>query len=169
VVLDLGTNTGQYARLARGTGARVIAVDVSSPCIDAVYRESRGDLQLSPLVADLTKPTPALGWRLIERKGLLDRLRGDFLMALALIHHLRITGGIPLTEIVALLTTLAPAGVIEWVGREDSMVRRLLALRPDVYDDYTKDRFTEILGARARIVQVHDLPGGQRTLFAYAP
>jgi hypothetical protein len=169
VVLDLGTNTGQYARLARGTGARVIAVDVSSPCVDAVYRESRGDLQLSPLVADLTKPTPPIGWRLVERKGLFDRLTGDFLMALALIHHLRITGGIPLTEVIALLTTLAPSGVIEWVGRDDSMVRRLLALRPDVYDDYTKEHFTEILAARARIVQVHDLPGGHRTLFAYAP
>jgi hypothetical protein len=169
VVLDLGTNTGQYARIARSTGARVIAVDVSSPSVDALYRDGRGDLQLSPLVADLTKPTPAIGWRLIERKGLFDRLRGDFLMALALVHHLRITGGIPLAEILGLLTTLAPSGVIEWVGRDDSMVRRLLALRPDVYDDYTKEQFTAMLGARARIVQVHDLPGGQRTLYAYAP
>jgi SAM-dependent methyltransferase len=169
VVLDLGTNTGQYARLARGTGARVIALDVSSPCVDAVYRRATGDTQLSPLVADLTKPTPAIGWRLFERKGLLDRLRGDFLMALALIHHLRITGGIPLVEVVDLLTALAPAGVIEWVGRDDSMVRRLLALRPDVYDDYTKKRFTALLASRARIVQSQDLPGGQRTLFAYAP
>jgi SAM-dependent methyltransferase len=168
-VLDLGTNTGQYARLARASGARVVAVDVSPGCIDALYREARGDTSLSPLVADLTKPTPAVGWRLIERKGLLDRLRGDALLALALIHHLRITGGVPTAEIVDLLTRLAPAGVIEWVGRGDSMVRQMLALRPDVYDDYTVETFERELAARASITARESLKNGDRTLYAFAP
>jgi hypothetical protein len=166
-VLDLGTNTGQYARLARKTGARVVAVDVSAGCIDALYGATKGDTGLSPLVADLTRPTPAIGWRSIERKGLLERLRGEFLLALALIHHLRITGGIPLAEIVDLLTRLAPSGVIEWVGRDDSMVRRLLALRPDVYQDYTLDNFRELLSARSAVVAREDLDGGRRILFHY--
>ena len=166
-VLDLGTNTGQYARLARTVAERVVAVDVSPGCVDALYRSAKDDTHLSPLVADITKPTPAIGWRLIERKGLLDRLRGDFLLALALIHHLRITGGIPLSEVVDLLTRLAPSGVIEWVGREDPMVKRLLALRPDVYDDYTPGTFEQLLGARTRIVAKESLSIGDRTLFAY--
>jgi SAM-dependent methyltransferase len=167
VVLDLGTNTGQYARLARQTGARVIAVDVSSACVDAVYREAAGDTGLSTLVADLTRPTPAAGWRLIERKSLPDRLRGDFVLALALIHHLRITGGIPLEEIVSVLTASAPAGVIEWVGREDSMVRRLLALRPDVYADYSEDHFQALLSAGARIERRSDISRGSRVLYFF--
>jgi SAM-dependent methyltransferase len=166
-VLDLGTNTGQYARLARTAAEHVIAVDVSPGCVDALYHSAKDDTHLSPLVADITKPTPAIGWRLIERKGLLDRLRGDFLLALALIHHLRITGGIPLSEVVDLLTRLAPSGVIEWVGHEDPMVKRLLALRPDVYDDYTPDTFEQLLGARTRIVAKQSLSIGDRTLFAY--
>jgi SAM-dependent methyltransferase len=166
-VLDLGTNTGQYAKLARKSGAQVIAVDVSSACVDALYRQTSGDTGLSPVVADLTKPTPPIGWRLIERKGLLDRLNGDFLLALALIHHLRITGGIPLTEVIDLLTRLAPSGVIEWVGRQDSMVRRLLALRPDVYDDYTQDNFERCLSERLSIVARESLTNGDRTLYAY--
>ena len=144
-----------------------MAVDVSPGCVDALYRSAKDDTHLSPLVADITKPTPAIGWRLIERKGLLDRLRGDFLLALALIHHLRITGGIPLSEVVDLLTRLAPSGVIEWVGREDPMVKRLLALRPDVYGDYTPGTFEQLLGARTRIVAKESLSIGDRTLFAY--
>jgi SAM-dependent methyltransferase len=167
VVVDLGSNTGQYARLARGAGARVVALDVSPACIDAIYRKANGDTRLSPIVADLAKPTPPAGWKLIERKGLLDRLSGDFVLALALIHHVRITGGIPLAEIVDLLTGLAPAGIIEWVGREDSMVRRLLALRPDVYDDYTQEGFEQLLSARARIVARESVSGGQRWLYGY--
>ncbi len=167
--LDLGTNTGQYAKLTRQSADHVIAVDVSSGCIDALYRGVRGDTHLSPLVADVTKPTPAIGWRLIERKGLLDRLGSEFLLALALIHHLRITGGIPLSEIVDLLTGLAPIGVIEWIGRDDPMVRRLLALRPDVYDDYTRENFERLLAGRARVVASESVAAGDRRLFAYAP
>jgi hypothetical protein len=166
VVIDLGTNTGQYARLARSAGARVIAVDVSAPSIDALYLKSAGDLQLSPLVADLTRPTPAIGWRLIERKGLLERVRGDFVLALALIHHLRIPGGIPLSEIVDLLTDVAPRGVIEWVGRDDPMVKRLLALRPDVYDDYAEERLQHALARRARIVD-REANGSTRVLYRF--
>ena len=166
-VLDLGTNTGQYARLARSTGARVVAVDISAASIDALYRKAGKDANLSPLVADLTKPTPAIGWRNIERKALLERLRGDFGLALALIHHLRITGGIPLSEVLGLLTSVTTAGVIEWVGREDSMVKRLLALRPDVFDDYTQPQFESLLGGYARIEKQLTLPGGQRTLYLW--
>jgi SAM-dependent methyltransferase len=167
-VLDLGTNTGQYARLARATGARVVAVDISAASIDALYRTAGADTNLSPLVADLTKPTPPIGWRLIERKALLDRLRGDFGLALALIHHLRISGGIPLSEVLGLLTSLTPAGVIEWVGRDDSMVKRLLALRPDVYDDYTQPQFEALLARHARIESQLTLPGGQRALYLWS-
>lgn len=166
-VLDLGTNTGQYARLSRGLGARVVAVDVSAASIDALYRSVQGDTQLSPVVADLTRPTPAIGWRLVERRGLLERLRGDFVLALAIIHHLRITGGIPLAEIVSLLTEVAPAGVVEWVGMDDPMVKRLLALRPNVYDDYTQANFEALLSSRAGITSKQPLLGGLRTLYAF--
>ena len=166
-VLDLGTNTGQYARLARSLGARVVAVDVSAASIDALYRSVGRDTHLSPVVADLTRPTPAIGWRLVERRALLDRLKGDFVLALALIHHLRITGGIPLSEVVGLLTELASAGVIEWVGRDDPMVKRLLALRPDVYDDYTQPQFEALLAGRGEIVARQPVLGGLRRLYAF--
>jgi hypothetical protein len=47
------------------------------------------------------------------------------------------------------------------------MVKRLLALRPDVYDDYTPARFEQLLGARTRIVAKDSLAIGDRVLFAY--
>ena len=42
-VLDLGTNTGQYARLARTAAEHVVAVDISAGSIDALYRSAGAD------------------------------------------------------------------------------------------------------------------------------
>jgi hypothetical protein len=170
-IADLGTNTGHFARLARASGARVIALDSSAPSIDGLYRRAQsagGDRSLHPVVSNLTRPTPAMGWRLQERASLTARLKVDLTLALALVHHLRLTGGIPLAEVIGLLTSLAPSGEIEWVGREDPMVKRLLALRPDVYDDYDLPRFEQLLAQSARIVSREPLPLQGRTLYEWA-
>jgi hypothetical protein len=54
-------------------------------------------------------PIFLLSYRCIHPRG----LHGEFLPALSLIHHPRITSGIALDEIVELLTTLAPTGISE--------------------------------------------------------
>ena len=167
-VLDLGSNVGRHTRIARSSGALTIAVDVSAACIDSIYRTSNGDSGLFPLVADVTKPSPAIGWRLTERRGLLDRLHADFGLALALVHHLRISSGIPLVEVVRFLTTLTTNGIVEWVDREDRMVQRLLALRPDVYADFTEAQFESTLASYARIEARQVLAGGTRTLYLWS-
>ena len=93
---------------------------------------SAGPRRLTPIVSDLHNPTPAQGWELRERASLLARLKGDFVLALALVHHLRISAGIPLDAIIAFLWIARPSGIIEWVDREDPMVQQMLRLRPDV-------------------------------------
>jgi len=65
-----------------------------------------------------------------------------------------------------LLTGLAPTGVIEWMGREDPMVKRLLALRPDVFQDFTQGTFESLLQSRARVTAREALPGA-RVLYRF--
>jgi hypothetical protein len=101
---------------------------------------------------------------LAERRSLLERMSSDMFLALALIHHLRITGGVPLASIVGQLFDIAPEGVIEWVDKDDSMVGRMLSLRLDVYDDYTWPAFESIVGARAEIVSCQPTHDGRRRL-----
>jgi SAM-dependent methyltransferase len=162
-VIDLGCNTGEYSHAALQTGCDVVALDVDPLAIDRLYVRSR-DARVSPVVANLLNPTPAMGWALLERQALLARLRGDGFLALALVHHLRITGGVPLDRVVAQLFEVAPEGVVEWVDKEDGMVQRMLALRPDVYDDYTWKCFEALLRRHGRIVAVQESHGGRRKL-----
>jgi hypothetical protein len=105
-----------------------------------------------------------MGWQLRERSSLLDRLKCDGFLALALIHHLRITGGVPLDAILTQLFAIAPEGIVEWVDKEDVLVREMLSLRPDVYDDYTWPRFEAALRARGEIVGIQPTHDGRRRL-----
>lgn len=66
-----------------------------------------------------------------------------------------------------LLTGLAPVGILEFPPKSDPMVRRLLALRDDIFPDYTEAAFIEALGARARIVRSRHLSENGRLLVWY--
>jgi hypothetical protein len=142
----------------------VIAVDIDSGAIDRLYRGLPGPTPLSPIVASRLTPTPAMGWGLRERRSLFDRIPSDAFLALALIHHLRISGGVPLAAIVSQLFAIAPEGVVEWVDKDDEMVRAMLSLRPDVYDDYTWPIFEAALQEHGEIVATQPTHGGQRRL-----
>jgi len=163
-VADLGCNTGDYTRIVANSGARVIALDLDARAIDTLYRNSTGSASISPVVASLLCPTPAVGWRLRERRSLLDRMDADGFLALALIHHLRISGNVPLGEIVDQLFSIAPEGIVEWVDKADTQVRDMLALRPDVYDDYTWPEFERLLRARGQILAIQETHDGARRL-----
>src|SRR5205823_963255 len=122
-VLDLGCNTGVYSRLAAEAGARVVAVDSDAAVVGELYqRAHEHKLAVLPLVQDLTRPTPASGWRHREQSAFLDRCRQRFdtVFMLALVHHLTIRERLPVAEVAALASELTTGAVIvEYVPPDD--------------------------------------------------
>jgi SAM-dependent methyltransferase len=137
-VLDLGANTGEFSELA-AAGARVKAVDIDELAVSGIAERARtGNLDIHPLVGNLTQPTPAEGWRNRETRSLIERLTldSDLVLVLALMHHLRITGGIPFDEIVALLADLTRRHVVfEIVPPSDTMFAAMARGREPLYGD----------------------------------
>jgi len=169
---DLGCNTGEYSELGAAAGAFVVAVDGDPACINALYRaQQRGERSkaIQPIVADLANPSPDLGWGLGERAAMASRGKADFVLALALVHHLVIGANVPVDEVVRFLRSVAPAGVVEFVAKDDVQVRRLLATREDVFPDYTLEYFTTALESVYEIRASRDLNSGTRTIFHLAP
>ncbi len=165
VCVDLGCNTGAYSEIALAACGSVISVDIDPEAINRMYLATKGrSEQRSLLIADVANPSPGMGWALKERKALFDRVQGDFFLALALIHHLRISASIPLESIISQLAELAPDGIVEWVDREDGMVQRMLTLRKDVYSDYSWQHFQELLQRRFEIRKVVETHSGNRKL-----
>ena len=166
---DLGCNTGDYAALALQSGARsVIGFDIDRMTVEIAYQRARQeDLNFLPLLMDWVNPSPGSGWLEQERPGLLQRRSADAILALAFIHHLAIGRNLPLEQVVDWLVSLAPAGVIEFVPKEDSMVQDMLSMREDIFPDYTDEAFSSHLSRRAEIHAKVKVPGGVRTLYRY--
>jgi hypothetical protein len=118
-----------------------------------------------PLVGNLVDASPNLGWRGAERKQLADRGRPDLTLALALIHHVVIGANVPLTEFVEWLAGLSDELVIEFVHKNDPMVRALLRNKRDDYGDYETANFERVLSDVWHVVKRETLGCGTRTLY----
>lgn len=167
-VLDLGCNTGRFSILAAEHGARVVALDSDPECINRLFRESEAkDLDLQPLVMDLGRPSPRLGWGGEESQSLQDRIEGSFEMtfALAIVHHLLIRERIPLAGIIDfILGTTTRLAIIEWVPPTDPQFRKMAGETLPLYKDLTINQFIQSLPPSFQILERLDLPKSERIL-----
>ncbi len=168
-LLDLGCNTGEYSLLAARTGARVVATDRDAAAVDILYRRASDEnASILPLVVDISRPSPAVGWTNREAPSFLDRAGGafDLVVALALVHHLLVSERIPLVEIIRLLSRLTRShALVEFVGSEDPMFRRLLRGRDELYTRIDAESFASALRAHFEILEREDLSTSARSLF----
>ena len=164
---DLGANTGRYSRIAADAGKRVLAFDIDPAAAERNYRQLRGEgrADILPLILDIANPSPGIGWAGRERRSLLDRADPDIVLALALVHHLAISRNVPLPMVLGLFADLGPWAIVEFVPKEDRMVRRLLATRRDVFPEYTLDGFRAAASERYEVVREAPIEDSLRVLF----
>ena len=167
LVWDLGCNTGAYSRVAAEVADYVVAIDADHLAVERLYQalKAEGAKKIIPLVGNLADPSPNLGWRGAERKPLAERGKPDLVLALALIHHVVIGANVPLADFMDWICGLDADVVIEFVTRDDSMVRTLLRNRIDQYDDYTTEEFERQLKLRFDLVAREKLENGTRILY----
>lgn len=168
---DLGANAGAYADIAARTAGLVVACDSDESVVDHLYCRLRasGSERVLPLRLDLADPSPSSGWQQRERRPMEARGRPDLVLCLALLHHLTITAGIPLEQVVGWLASLDATLVVEFVTRVDPMVQRLLLQRDDSCDDYDLDVFEQLATRHFRCVQRLSIASGRRELFHLEP
>ena len=168
LVWDLGCNDGTYSRVAAESAATVVALDADHATVDGLYRSLRGRTDILPLVMSVTDPSPDLGWRGRERASLERRGTPDLVLCLALVHHVVITGNVPVREFLDWLRSLDCALVIEFPDREDAMVQRLLSGKNETANpDYDRVTFEHALGERFEVERSERLQS--RTLYEARP
>lgn len=165
-VLDLGCNTGVFARLAAAAGASVIAVDSDHDSIERLYRElQQQPAAIYPVVANIATPPPGAGFLGLERQPLLDRIPADAMLGLALVHHLLVTARLTLPMIAELLRRCTRRlAIIEYVDPRDEMFQALLRYRTDDFSGLTLAAFRAALAAHFDELGVEEVKPGKRWL-----
>ncbi len=169
---DLGCNDGRYTRIAAADADYAVAIDADVAVVEALFRELRaeGSETILPLVGNVADPSPGLGWRGEERRPLAERSRPDLTLCLALVHHVALSGNVPVRAFLDWLADLGTEIVIEFPTRDDPMVRRLLDRKgPGANPDYETEAFEQALEERWRVESRETLPSGTRILYRATP
>lgn len=167
VVWDLGANTGLFSQIASAQGAYTIALDGDATAVERHYRDcrSRRDQLVLPLVMDLANPSGGIGWCHEERMSLLERGPADLVLALGLVHHLRITNQVPFSMIADSFARSAGALVVEFPSPADSQVSGMLDRMPAHAAGYTLHAFETAFAERFTVEAVHPIAGSERRLY----
>jgi SAM-dependent methyltransferase len=155
-VLDIGCNIGLFSVLAAKSGASVVAIDNDPAVIDYLWQHANNNnLDILPLISNIARPTPAIGWRNREYLSFLERARKSFdtVLMLAVLHHLLVTEQIPLEEIIECAAELTTdILIIEFIAKEDPMFRELARGRDYLYYGFTQEYF-ETICERSFLIQ----------------
>jgi hypothetical protein len=166
-VWDLGSNTGVFSRIASAHGAYTVAFDGDATAVERHYLDcrTRRDPHVLPLVMDLANPSGGMGWCHAERLSLMDRGPADLVLALGLVHHLRITNQVPFAMVAECFERFGRALVVEFPSPADSQVRGMLARMPAHEEGYTLEAFESAFAARFHVDAVHAIAGSERRLY----
>jgi len=166
-VWDLGSNTGEFTRIAANRGAACVAFDIDPLAVDSNYRYCRknGIDNILPLVIDLTNPSPSIGWDNNERIAMKNRSHPDAILALALIHHLAISNNLPFAKIAEFLSKLTKHLIIEFVPKTDSQVVKLLLSRKDIFGQYDELNFEKEFLRFFEIIGKHNIRESERVVY----
>lgn len=168
MIWDLGCNTGTFSEIAATQADNVVAMDGDANVVESLYqlcKSGGGPGNILPIVLNLANPSPGQGWRGLERKPIDERGRPELILCLALIHHLAIGSNVPLTEIVDWLHELGGDLIVEFVDREDAMVKMLLRNRVDPCRGYSLEEFERACALRYETIASDTIKGGTRKLY----
>ena len=166
-VWDMGANTGRFSRESSEQNNFTLSFDGDPQAVELNYRTTieKGETNILPLVIDLANPSPGIGWNNEERDSFLNRGPAKTALALALIHHLAIADNLPLPRIASFFASACNSLIIEFVPKEDSQTKRLLAVREDIFTDYNESSFKKEFGRYFKIKKDKKIKDSLRTLY----
>ena len=123
------------------------------------------------MVIDLLNPSPAIGLNNEERASFIDRISNfnpDVTLALALIHHMTLSGNVPFELSVKFFSKFSRNLIIEFPKREDSWVERLLETKDEFrnhFDFYSIENFESTYYKHFNLVEKIQIQGTNRVMY----
>ncbi|WP_415322485.1 class I SAM-dependent methyltransferase [Candidatus Pelagibacter sp. Uisw_127] len=158
-VLDVGCNTGEFLFLAARYSDETYGIDIDENCINLIQKKLRNEnITLSNV--NISNPTPSIGWDNKETYGYIKKNINyyDTVIFFGIIHHLITIDRIPLIDIIDLLAKLTKTHLIfEFVSNKDDKFLELASSNIDLYNNFTKENFENIIKKTFNIVEIYNL------------
>jgi methylase of polypeptide subunit release factors len=174
-LIDVGGNDGTFARTVLDNVPHVIVTDIDSNAVDFNYKQIRQNKETNmlPFVCDVLQPAPGIGFNNTERNSLIERLQEyapDVTMALALIHHITLSGNVPFEKSAEFFAKFSKNLIIEFPTREDSWVESLLVRKREFinhFDFYNEVNFEEGYNKYFKLEKKEAVTGTKRILYLF--
>ena len=72
-----------------------------------------------------------------------------------------------MNEVVKWLVSLAPAGLIEFVPKEDETIKKMLEFKGDIFPNYTQANFEKYLLESSEIISKDVVSQSGRTIYKF--
>jgi hypothetical protein len=171
-LIDIGGNDGTFSRELKDAAKLVIVADVDPNAVEQNYKQvlKNKEKMILPIVADVLNPSANYGFNNEERFSFIDRVKNlnlDGCLALAVVHHITLSGNIPFSLSAQFFSKMAPNLLIEFPTRSDSWVQFLLDSKREFknhFDFYNEDNFESAYAVYFEIVDKQK--NGERILYS---
>ena len=172
-LIDVGGNDGTFVRSIQSKLEHALVCDVDNNAVDFNYITVKQNKEtfMTPFVLDVLNPSASIGFNNLERESFLNRIKKfapDVTLALALIHHMSLSGNITFEMSAKFFATFSKNMIIEFPKRKDSWVQRLLNSKVDFkdhFDFYNIDNFEIAYSNYFQIVEKQDIEGSERVMY----
>jgi hypothetical protein len=145
-VLDVGSNTGLFSKIASAHSELVIALDRDPSSIEALYHLTKQEkiTNLIPLVMDILNPSPSLGWMSSERKSFISRIDPDVILMLGIFHHLTRQANTTFPMLADLCSKTKKYVFLEFIPDTDSKFEKLFCSRVNHFEWYNQKELLKV-------------------------
>ncbi|MAB48032.1 MAG: nodulation protein NoeA [Flavobacteriaceae bacterium] len=172
-LIDVGGNDGTFVRKLDVTIDTALVGDIDNNAVDFNYKTMKHNREkfMLPFLLDVLNPSPAIGLNNKERDAFINRIKDfapDITLALAVIHHISLTGNVPFDRSAEFFTGFSKYLIIEFPKRNDSWVQRLLNNKADFKDyfsHYNIDNFENSYTKVFDIVERKSIANSERVLY----
>lgn len=172
-VIDVGGNDGTFVRRIKTNLVQALVCDIDNNAVDYNYKQTKQNKEqfITPFVLDVLNPSAAVGFNNAERFSFLKRIQDfapDVTLALAVIHHMSLSGNITFKMSAAFFASFSKQLIIEFPKRGDSWVERLLNSKgefKDHFNFYNIETFEEAYLSYFDIVEKQDVGDSKRVLY----
>ncbi|MFT4806676.1 MAG: hypothetical protein ACI9YE_003912 [Psychroserpens sp.] len=153
--------------------ALVCDIDYNAVNANHILVKKNKETFMLPFVFDVLNPSANIGFNNKERDSFLKRIKAyapDVTMALAVIHHMTLSGNIPFEMSAEFFSSFSKHLVIEFPKRTDSWVQRLLNTKGEFkghFDFYNIKNFESCYAKYFILVAKVAIDNSKRVMYVY--